>query len=71
MDKSEWPTIVQPIQLEEHVEVAVYQNEKGYPLLRIEFESLDCAVWLTPDAASLIGHMALQAKEDYVHKHVQ
>lgn len=66
-----WPTIVQPIVLEETVTTEVYQTEDNVPLLRVEFASLDCAVWITVDTAELLGNVAKQVRQEFEHDHIQ
>lgn len=67
---SDWPRIVQPITLETEVTMEVYQNEIGIPLIRLQVESLDCALWITIDCAELIGNVAKQVRTEFEHQHI-
>lgn len=67
MDKETWPTVVLPITLEEDMTAEVYQTENGIPLLKINVTSLDCAIYITVDAALALGDLASRVKGLYDH----
>lgn len=69
MDK-EWLTIVQPIVLEPEMTIQIYQDEQGVPVLQLKLSSLDCFVYITIDAAELIGNMAKQVRAEFEHDHI-